>query len=179
VADAGVIDDAAGDARPQRGRGRRVALLVLVVIAICTSGVALNGRWFDGDAVTSSPEQAVEAFHDALRNGNAAMALSMLAPDATVFELGQADASRRDYAAVHLSNDMRLAARARRELLARQRGETGDARWITSAYRWVEQGEDAKPPTTLAETVILRRAGDRWQIVHFHWSFDASQPVVP
>lgn len=138
---------------------------------------ALLVRWF-GDATpgeTRSPEQTVDAFYAALQANDAALALSVLTPDATVFELGKIDRSRRDYAANHLPADIAIATRGKRELLSRRRGEGGDLRWVASTYR--ETGRsDATQSNVLAETAILRQAGDRWQIVHLHWSIDAPAP---
>jgi hypothetical protein len=75
---------------------------------------------------------------------------------------------------MHLSNDMKLAAGGRRELLSRRRGELGAGQWVMSTYRWTEGGERAQPATTLAETVVLRRDGGQWKIVHVHWSVDGA-----
>jgi ketosteroid isomerase-like protein len=170
---------ASGATRAPAAR-RRVGAAAIAALVVATAALAALlavGGGPAGNAPSRTPEETVDAFHEALRGADAAMALSLLGPDATVFELGRADASRRDYAAVHLSNDMTLAAAGRRELLSRRRGELGAGHWVMSTYRWTEQGAAAKPATTLAETVVLRRDGGHWKIVHLHWSVDGAGPA--
>jgi ketosteroid isomerase-like protein len=167
------------DAPAPRRRAGRLAFAALALATAALAALLATGGGPAGSEPSRTPEQTVDAFHDALRGADAAMALSLLGPDATVFELGRTDASRRDYAALHLSNDMKLAAGGRRELLSRKRGELGAGHWVMSTYRWTGQGEAAKPATTLAETVVLRRDGGQWKIVHVHWSVDGAGPANP
>lgn len=148
---------------------------------VFAAAAALLLRWFgqapERAVATRTPEQTVDAFYAALQTNNAALALSLLSPDAIVFELGKIDRSRKDYAATHLPADIEIASRGRRELLSRRRGDFGDARWVASTYR--EFGRtDGTQSNLLAETVILRQAGDAWQIVHLHWSIDATPPAA-
>jgi ketosteroid isomerase-like protein len=122
-----------------------------------------------------TPEQVVDRFHDALQARDATLALSLLSGDAVVCEMGKSDRSRRDYAALHLPNDMAIASRGGREQVSRETGGSGDTQWVVTSYRETVEQADKAPPATIAETAILRRIGDGWQIVHLHWSSD--QPL--
>lgn len=176
-----------GPARSGRPRARRLRARALLCAATIGASALLVQSCGSSSAPSNdarTPEQVVDGFYTALAARNAALALSLLASDVVVFEMGTVDRSRRDYAAVHLPTDMDIASRTGRELLSRQSGAVGDARWVASQYRETPSGEapsgapEARS-TTLSETIILRRAGDSWQIAHLHWSTPttASVPV--
>jgi hypothetical protein len=159
-----------------RKQSPRIVFGVQIALAIAALLVRVVSGGPASDPAARTPEQTVDAFYSALQANNAAQALSLLSPDATVFELGKVDRSRKDYAAVHLPADLEIASRGRRELLSRRKGDVGDARWVSSTYR--EFGRlDAPQGALLTETVILRATGGNWQIVHLHWSFDAPAPA--
>jgi ketosteroid isomerase-like protein len=164
--------------------GRRVRKLLYALIACVVLSVVLVrsfGLWSARSAAARTPEQTVDAFYEALHQGNAALALSLLGPDALVFEMGKVDRSRREYAAVHLPADMAIAARGQRELLSRHSTSAGDLYWVMSTYRETLPASADAPgwQATLAETVALRSAGGAWQIEHLHWSADPSLPPKP
>ena len=114
-----------------------------------------------------TPEATVDAFHEGLRNGDAALALSVLTRDVTVYEMGVIDQSRTAYASAHLQADMKEASSFEQEVLSRRSGGTGDQRWVLSAYR-LKNNERVR---TMLETAVLRRVGDTWRIAHIHWSY--------
>ena len=113
-----------------------------------------------------TPQETVDTFHDALRNGDPALALSVLTRDVIVYEMGLVDQSRNAYAASHLPADMKAAAGYKQELLRRRIGGTGDQRWIVSTYR--RRSKDLA--WTELETIFLRQVGGNWRITHIHWS---------
>src|SRR5215213_6277990 len=65
-----------------------------------------------GAEVTASEAQVaapVNAFHSALRRGDAAGAAALLAEDALIFEEGGAERSRAEYVARHLAADIEFS----------------------------------------------------------------------
>jgi ketosteroid isomerase-like protein len=119
------------------------------------------------------PAEVVDAFHAALRNKDTAAALSLLDRGLLVFEFGTVDPTVEAYALRHLPFDMDVAVATRWKLETRRVGGEGNERWVLSTYRVTGTQSSGKPiDLTMLETVLLRRSGDAFRIVHFHWSTD-------
>ena len=117
------------------------------------------------------PSDAVDAFHAALRNKDTAAALSLLDRGLVVYEFGAVDPTAEAYAFQHLPFDMDLAVATQWKLQSRRVGGEGNERWVLSSYRVTGKQSDGTPiDQTTLETVILRRTGELFRIVHFHWS---------
>ena len=124
-----------------------------------------------GAQTTHIPAEAVDAFHAALRNKDTAAALSLLDRGLVVFEFGTVDPTAEAYAFAHLPFDIDVAAATQWKLEMRRVGGEGNERWVLSTYRVTGTQSDGTPiDQTLLETAILRRSGDRFRIVHLHWS---------
>lgn len=118
-----------------------------------------------------TPAEVVDAFHAALRGKDTAGALSLLDRGLVVFEFGTADPTVETYAFRHLPFDMDVAVATRWKLETRRLGGEGNERWVLSTYRVTGNHPNGAPiDVTMLETVILRRSGDAFRIVHFHWS---------
>jgi ketosteroid isomerase-like protein len=118
-----------------------------------------------------TPAETVDAFHAALRNKDTAGALSLLDRGLVVFEFGTADPTAEAYAFRHLPFDMDVAVATRWKLETRKAGGEGSERWVLSTYRVTGKTPDGSPiDLTMLETVLLRRSGEQFRIVHFHWS---------
>jgi len=138
--------------------------------------LGLSGCTSQSDKEGRTPEETVDEFYGALQGGNAALALSLLARDASIFEMGWTDQSRKDYGGAHLQADIEAAGGLRRELLSRRRGGEGDERWVISTYRETGTYRGGDIDTKGTETVLLRRTGGAWQILHLHFSNDLYLP---
>ncbi|WP_420467781.1 YybH family protein [Panacagrimonas sp.] len=122
-------------------------------------------------AAAATPAQTVDAFHAALRDRQPDRAVALLAPEALIYEQGFAELSRADWMRNQLGPAVAFAADTQRKLLRRESRQLGDVAWVVSSTQTtVALAQD--PPLRLngAETAILRRDGDRWVIVHLHWS---------
>lgn len=118
-----------------------------------------------------TPAEAVDAFHAALRSKDTAGALSLLDRGLVVYEFGAVDPTVEAYAFRHLPLDMDLAVATQWKLESRRVGGEGNERWVLSTYRVTGRQSDGMPiDQTTLETVILRRSGALFRIVHFHWS---------
>jgi ketosteroid isomerase-like protein len=117
------------------------------------------------------PAEAVDAFHAALRKKDTAAALSLLDRGLVVYEFGAVDATAEAYAFRHLPFDMDVAVATQWRLQTRRAGGEGNERWVLSTYRVTGKQSDGAPiDLAMLETVILRRSGEGFRIVHFHWS---------
>jgi ketosteroid isomerase-like protein len=139
------------------------AFAVYLSLMVCAPDIAAQGARI--------PAEVVDAFHAALRNKDTAGALSLLDRGLVVFEFGVVDPTVEAYAFRHLPFDMDVAVAARWKLETRRVGGEGNERWVLSTYRVTGKQSDGTPiDQTTLETVILRRSGELFRIVHFHWS---------
>lgn len=147
-----------------------------VVLAISTAPAAAQLRpQASAASVQLAPEvrdaaTVVDAFHRALQSGDKAAALASLAPNALVYEGGRVERDKAEYASHHLSADAAFAAATKR-IVTRQSGAAiGDMAWIASEAKTSGTYRDRAINSLSTETMVLRRTGDAWQIVHIHWS---------
>lgn len=122
-----------------------------------------------------SPEAAaaaevVDRFHEALRRGDTAAALELLAPEVLIYEEGGAERSRTEYASHHLAADAAFAAAVPSTRSLRTGRAVGDMAWVATESRTTGRYRDRAVDRLSAETMVLRRERGRWRIVHVHWS---------
>ncbi len=113
---------------------------------------------------------AIDAFHAALKVGDTAAALALLAPDVMIFEEGGAERSRDEYASHHLGSDAAFAAASEATVARRSGWADGDIAWITSEGRTTGQFNGRAVDRLTTETMVLKRHADGWRIHHIHWS---------
>ena len=113
---------------------------------------------------------AVDAFHAALKAGDTAAALTLLAPEVMIFEEGVAERSRDEYASHHLGADAAFAAATAAGISHRSGWADGDVAWIATEGRTTGQFNGRPVDRLSAETMVLKRHADGWRIHHIHWS---------
>ena len=117
----------------------------------------------------------VDAFHAALRRGDTASAAALLAANVLIFEGGGVERSKAEYAAHHLAADAEYV-RAIPTLVTGRAGDAdGTLAWIASEGRSTGTYEGRPIDRITAETMVLRRSGKGWKIVHIHWSSAAKR----
>ncbi|MCW5716747.1 MAG: nuclear transport factor 2 family protein [Bauldia sp.] len=124
----------------------------------------------------TTPTAAIDGFHQALKLGDTAAAISLLARDLVVYEFGVIDPTLEAYAFRHLPLDMDMAAATEWQLQERQVGGDGDSRWVVSTYRVT--GFDAAGVAldyTVMESAFVVRTGGAFRIAHLHWSTDNAE----
>jgi ketosteroid isomerase-like protein len=134
------------------------------IFALALAGVAVPAI-----ADTGAPV-AVDAFHAALKAGDRAAALALLADDVLIFESGHAEQSKEEYIAGHVDADMEFEAATKSTISQRRVMEIDDVAWVASEGHTTGKfrGKDVNSMST--ETMVLRRFGNDWKIVHIHWS---------
>lgn len=100
----------------------------------------------------------------------------MMAPDLVVFETGYLEATREEYIKSSLDEDVAFASVTEYRPLSR--GVIGSGDHMTVLTKASIKGLFAGQTVDLqqSETMILRRAGTSWEIVHLHWSAHPRQP---
>ena len=112
----------------------------------------------------------VDSFHKALRRGDTSAAAALLADDALIFESGGAERTKAEYAGHHLPADAAFSQAVGSTVSRRAGNASGAMAWVASEGRLTGtyKGKAIDLPTT--ETMLLRRGGSGWKIVHIHWS---------
>ena len=119
---------------------------------------------------SGSPAAAVDAFHAALAGGDRQAALTALAPEVVIFESGGAEMSRDEYAAHHLDADMQFSRAVSTKIVDRESHPAGEAAWVLSRTHTKGSFRGREIDANGVETMVLRRDGGQWRIVHVHWS---------
>ena len=112
----------------------------------------------------------VEAFHRSLKVGNLEAASAVLADSALIYESGSVERSKAEYRSHHLPADAAFAKVTTRTV-TRQSGEAdADMAWIATESRTSGTYKGRAIDNASTETMVLRRDGKAWKIVHIHWS---------
>ncbi len=151
-----------------------IAAAVATALAF-TPATGVRPAPVDALAPSARPAAAiVSAFHSALRRGNTKVALSLLAPDALIFEEGGVERGKAEYASHHLAADAAFS-KAVPSTVTRQGGAVaGNFAWIATEGRTTGTYRSKAIDRKTVETMVLRRAGGSWKIVHIHWSSAAA-----
>jgi ketosteroid isomerase-like protein len=124
----------------------------------------------------AGPAKVVDAFHAALDRGDTKAAAGLLADALVVFEGGEVERSKAEYAAHHLSADAVFAGAVGSQLTRRSAGVSGALAWVASEGRTQGRYKDRDIDRITTETMVLQRTSGVWKIVHVHWSSRAAAP---
>lgn len=114
--------------------------------------------------------RVVDGFHAALGRGDTTAALSALGEDALIFESGGVEHGKAEYASHHLGADAAFAQAVASTRSKRVGRVEGDLAWIASEGRTTGTWKGKAVDRVTTETMLLRRGGAGWAIVHIHWS---------
>jgi ketosteroid isomerase-like protein len=112
----------------------------------------------------------VDAFHAALTAGDVPAALARLSDDAIIFESGGVERGKAEYAAHHAGADAAFARAVPSQIVRRTGQASGDTAWVLTDGRTKGAYKGKVVDRITTETMILRRTGGAWRIVHIHWS---------
>ncbi|MEP6602806.1 MAG: DUF4440 domain-containing protein [Spartobacteria bacterium] len=135
--------------------------LVLSISARCEQTLTET----DTDAVT----RTVETFHGALRRGDSAAALALLAADVMVLESGSAQ-TREEYASEHLAEDIAFVKGVpgtRSKVVVKQEGNVA---WTTASTESVGKFNGHEINSVGVESMVLTKTESAWLIRTIHWS---------
>ena len=134
------------------------------------TAVAASNELISVDAPARPAAAEVDNFHAALKRGDGKAALALLDDKLVVFESGGAELSKAEYQAMHLYADMEFT-KAVEEITTRRSGHaSGNIAWVETEGRTSGKFRDKDVDRATTETMILKRRGGAWRIVHIHWS---------
>jgi ketosteroid isomerase-like protein len=146
---------------------------MLGLIRIAALGLMLSAPAMA--APSAEAEAVVDGFHLALAKGDTKAAAALLADDALIFEEGAAERSKAEYAGHHLPADAAFSQAVKSETARRSSDAVGDIAWVASEGRTKGTFKGRQVDRLTAETMVLRRTGEGWKIVHIHWSSAAKK----
>ena len=123
-----------------------------------------------------SAASTVDAFHAALGRGDTRAAAALLSADALIFESGGAERTKAEYSAHHLREDAEFSKAVPSSLTRRTTRVEGSSAWVASEGRTTGTFHGKPLDLVTTETMVLRRAGGAWKIVHIHWSSARKSP---
>jgi len=138
--------------------------------------VSLGLAGLSSAAVAAPPtaEATIDAFHAALKRGDADAAASLLTENAMIFEQGGAEASKAEYVSGHLPGDIAYSAATKDEVISRRSELAGSLAVVMSQGRTLGEYNGKPVDRRTAETMVLKRTRAGWRILHVHWSSRAS-----
>ena len=124
--------------------------------------------------IPSAPDReviagAVVAFHDALKKGDRAAALALLAEDAQVLESGKHE-TRAEYERNHLAADVAFAKAVPSERTAMIVRQDGMIAWTSSTGKSAGEFNGRPIKSTTTELMVLSKTDNGWRIRAIHWS---------
>ena len=124
--------------------------------------------------VAAEPAATVDQFHAALAKGDTVTAAALLSDDALIFEQGGVERSKAEYAGHHLPADAEYAKAVASQVVKRTERTEGNLAWVATEGRARGTFKGKSVDRVSTETMLLRRTGDAWKIVHIHWSGSAA-----
>lgn len=152
--------------------GMAAALLLAdIALAHPEANQGANAAVVGALAPSARPAAAVvDAFHAALRRGDTKAALSYLSENALIYEAGGVERGRQEYASHHLGADSDFAQAVPGKVTRRAGEAVRNVAWIATEGRTTGTYKGKAVDRVTAETMVLRRVGRVWKIVHIHWS---------
>jgi ketosteroid isomerase-like protein len=148
---------------------KSTAGMFAVLVLLANSAAAEDWR-ADVPEGARAAVAVVDRFFASLSAGDIDGAAAELDPGLIVLESGGAERSAAEYLSHHAGSDAQFLKTAQQKPGRRVARANGDLAWVASDNDMVIQ-QDGKPVTIAsAETMVLRRTGDGWKIVHIHWS---------
>lgn len=123
----------------------------------------------------STPTGTVNAFNAALKAGDAGTARGLLDDNVLIYESGYVERSAEEYAGHHMPADMEFVSALTSEILSQAETVSGDMATVVTETRTQGTYKDKDYDLTGTGTMVLKREGDGWKIIHIHWSSHESK----
>lgn len=134
----------------------------------CDEGEADTGHAHP-NAEYRDPALVADELYEALRTGNEARVLALLAEDVVILEGGHAQTSRSDYMSGHMKSDMAFLPNVTSETLDREVSRQGDLAWVITHSRTTGTYRDEDIDQSSREMLVMKHDGHDWRITLIHW----------
>ena len=149
-----------------------LAVTPLLLAAIHTDAHAMSSMASQSlqSDVADTATDVVNAFHAALKRGDATAALILMAEDVVIFESGGVERNRAEYETHHLKSDAAFSAATTRTPISQTIASDGNLSSVMSVEFVKGTFRDRPVNSRSVETMVLRKTEGRWRIIHIHWS---------
>ena len=118
----------------------------------------------------------VEAFYAAIKKGDPAAAMSLIAPDAVFLEAGGVE-TRAQYESSHLPADIEFEKAVTTSFKPYRVTVVGDTAWVVTNTDYKGTFRDRAVDSVGVELMVLARDVSGWRIRAIHWSSRARTPA--
>lgn len=118
----------------------------------------------------ATPTDAVAEFHAALAAGKPEQVSALLAQGIHIYESGYVERSRDEYTGHHLKGDIDFAAATKNTILKQSERIEGNLAVVMQETETTGKYKGKNVHHFGTETAVLEKQGDKWVIVHIHWS---------
>jgi ketosteroid isomerase-like protein len=120
-------------------------------------------------AATADVQKVIDAFHAALKAGDTARVMALLAPDVLLLESGGIE-TRAEYEAKHLPADIEFEKSVTTSFKPYRVVVVGDAAWAVTTSDYKGTFRDRPVDSAGVELMVLSRDAAAWRIRAIHWS---------
>ncbi|MYM92264.1 YybH family protein [Duganella vulcania] len=118
----------------------------------------------------ATPTETVAEFHEALSAGKPEQVSALLSPEVQIFESGYVERSREEYTGHHLKGDIEFAKTTKNKVLKHSERVEGNLAVVMQETETTGKYKGNSVHHFGTETAVLEKQGDKWVIVHIHWS---------
>jgi ketosteroid isomerase-like protein len=111
----------------------------------------------------------VESFYAAIKKGDRAAAMSVIAPDAVFLESGKLE-TRAEYEANHLPADIEFESQVNGKRDPMRVTFDGNTAWVIATTEYDGTFDGSPVSFVSAQLVVLTRSDGTWRIRTIHWS---------
>ncbi len=107
---------------------------------------------------------------DAIAAGDVDTLRLLLAPDVLIFESGGVESSLAEYEAHHMPADIAFMKAMEREVMSRHVFDSDEWATVVTRSRIHGMYKEQNIDLSSTETLVMKKMGGQWKIVHIHWS---------
>ena len=152
---------------------RRTRALVAVVAGLALLSISACAAKPDTAKDEADVKVTLETFYGAMKTGDTAKAMSMIAQDAAFVESGKLE-TREQYETNHLPNDIKFEKQVNGKRGPLRTRINGDVAWVIAetefAGKFEEDGQVADVDFVSSQLAVLSREPEGWRIRSIHWS---------
>ncbi|ELX08371.1 MULTISPECIES: DUF4440 domain-containing protein [Oxalobacteraceae] len=118
----------------------------------------------------ATPTETVAEFHEALSTGKSEQMGALLSPEIQIYESGYVERSREEYTGHHLKADIEFAKATKNKVLKQSERIDGKLAVVMQETETTGKYKGNSVHLFGTETALLEKQGEKWVIVHIHWS---------
>ncbi|HET9566721.1 MAG TPA: nuclear transport factor 2 family protein [Vicinamibacterales bacterium] len=145
--------------------GRSCHLSFVLIAAVALSSCSSSAPPPNESDVTS----VIEAFYGAMKKGDAAGAMTVIAPDAVFLESGKLE-TRAEYEMNHLPSDIEFESQVSGKRGPMRVTFDGNTAWVIAMTDYDGKFQGDPVSFVSAQLVVLTRDSGKWMIRSIHWS---------